>query len=464
MMSRGWRSGRGGCVASRRSSATWVRPPGSACWSATRTTSATANWWSFSRAWARGEFRGGRFGIGRCCPADCKSAATVPAPRRAQPTMTTPPVNIALFYDDAAYVEKVQASRPAVAGAPVGLMGRQVAGKEFLDAYFTHGTWDKLVAVVCNQPSIDSLIQFARTHPSSQARQRHIQLAPVKNFHRAFFPTPPAPLLYTPMPPDPSYAWVRQHGGAGAAAPPPAPPPLRPHPPARALCGLPPPPYEPFDSLICTSSAVVDTVRKIAGTFADYLRERHGGRPALRLQTPVIPLGVNTDRFRPPTPEQRATQRQRLQVADDEVAVLFVGRLSFPAQAHPYPMFQGLAHAARATGVKAHLILAGWFGNAEVEKTWREGIRALAPGVRVSVVDATQPDTRFAVWHAADVFTSLSDNIQETFGLAVVEAMACGLPVVATDWNGYRDLVADGETGYLVPTYVLRDATADTTS
>src|SRR6516164_5936950 len=89
---------------------------------------------------------------------------------------------------------------------------------------------------------------------------------------------------------------------------------------------------------------------------------------------------------------------------------------------------------------------------------------ATARGVRVTFVDGTQPDTRFAVWHAADIFASLSDSIQETFGLVIVEAMASGLPVVASDWDGYRDLVADGETGFLVPTSMVRGGTADATA
>jgi hypothetical protein len=59
---------------------------------------------------------------------------------------------------------------------------------------------------------------------------------------------------------------------------------------------------------------------------------------------------------------------------------------------------------------------------------------------------------RQQIWCAADVFTSLSDNIQETFGLTPVEAMAAGLPVVISDWNGYRDTVEHGKQGFLVPT------------
>ena len=44
------------------------------------------------------------------------------------------------------------------------------------------------------------------------------------------------------------------------------------------------------------------------------------------------------------------------------------------------------------------------------------------------------------------------DNAQETFDLAVAEAMAAGLPLVASDWSSYRDLVRDGIDGFLIPT------------
>jgi glycosyltransferase involved in cell wall biosynthesis len=373
------------------------------------------------------------------------------------------PLRIALLYDDSAYVETLAAPAQRAPRGPVGLMGRQVAGKEFLDAYFSHGDWDELVGLVYNQASAESLAHFARSHPGAAARRRNVRLVDGRLFHASFFPSPPAPLLYTPCPPDPSYAWARQHGGPGAFA----------------LCGvthtlctpaaigvlgdLVTAPYEPYDALICTSQAVRDMVRTVTGSYAGYLRDRYGGAPAVRLRLETVPLGVNPERFRPPTPQERAAQRHALGASDDEVVVLFVGRLAYHAKAHPVPMYLALTAAARAAGRKAHLVLAGWSTPA-VLRQYEEAARAFAPDLRVTVVDGTRPDVRFSVWHAADLFTSLSDNVQETFGLVVLEAMACGLPVLASDWDGYRDIVADGETGYLVPTYMVRDALADTTS
>ena len=51
--------------------------------------------------------------------------------------------------------------------------------------------------------------------------------------------------------------------------------------------------------------------------------------------------------------------------------------------------------------------------------------------------------------HAADVFVLPSDF--ESFSYTLLEAMACGLPCIATDAGGNRDLVEPGVTGLLVP-------------
>jgi hypothetical protein len=67
-------------------------------------------------------------------------------------------------------------------------------------------------------------------------------------------------------------------------------------------------------------------------------------------------------------------------------------------------------------------------------------------------VDGRDQDVRAMIWNAADIFTSLADNIQETFGLTPIEAMAAGLPAVVSDWDGYRDTVRHGIDGFRIPT------------
>jgi hypothetical protein len=55
-------------------------------------------------------------------------------------------------------------------------------------------------------------------------------------------------------------------------------------------------------------------------------------------------------------------------------------------------------------------------------------------------------------YSAADIFVSLSDTLQENFGLTPVEAMASGLPAVVSDWAGYQETVVHGVTGFKVRT------------
>ncbi len=74
------------------------------------------------------------------------------------------------------------------------------------------------------------------------------------------------------------------------------------------------------------------------------------------------------------------------------------------------------------------------------------------PSIKAITLDGRKAENRLTAWAAADIFCSLSDNIQETFGITPLEAMAAGLPVVVADWNGYKDTVRDGIDGFRIPT------------
>jgi D-inositol-3-phosphate glycosyltransferase len=369
---------------------------------------------------------------------------------------------VALVYDDDAYVE--------AGGAAHGLMGRQVAGRSFLEALLRHGSFSELAALVRARESAASLVQLWRDHSTAAPQKRTLRLIARDELYGALFPEPPATIIHSPQPPGPVFAWVRQHGGPHAFALTGVTHTLCSPEAIALLQSLITAPFEPYDALVCTSRAVAAMVREVTGTYADYLHDRFGRtaavgssyRAPVRLET--IPLGVDIDRFRPANPAERAAARQMLGVDDDEVAVLYVGRLSHHAKAHPYPLFRGASEAALATGRRVHLILAGWAAHRAVHDAFMDGARTVASNVRTSFVDGRDARARRSVWHAADLFVSPSDNIQETFGLAVVEAMASGLPVVVSDWNGYRDLVDHGQTGFLVPTAMVAGSTTTATA
>nr|WP_290429086.1 glycosyltransferase family 4 protein [Caenimonas aquaedulcis] len=210
----------------------------------------------------------------------------------------------------------------------------------------------------------------------------------------------------------------------------------------------------PWDALICTSNAVVSTVRVVLEAQRDYLRWRFGTQLALTTpQFPVIPLGVHCKDF-DLAPDERRLARQALGIGDDEVVALFVGRLSFHAKAHPHAMYAALQAVAKSTGRKLTLIQCGWFANKSIEQAFRSGAIADCPDVRCLFTDGRAALSRRSSWASADLFISLSDNIQETFGLSPVEAMAAGLPVVVSDWDGYKDTVRDGVDGFRVPTWM----------
>lgn len=210
-------------------------------------------------------------------------------------------------------------------------------------------------------------------------------------------------------------------------------------------------PVMPWDALIATSRAVADTLQVVLDAARDYWRWRFGMAPQVLPKIPVIPLGVHAEDFR--TDEiANAKARASLGLDADDVVVLFVGRLSFHAKANPYPLYRAVQSVADATGHRMAIVQCGWFANTAIERAFRDGAARFAPAVKAVFVDGRRPEGRMASWACADIFASLSDNIQETFGLTPIEAMAAGLPVIATDWDGYRDTVEDGETGFLVPT------------
>jgi glycosyltransferase involved in cell wall biosynthesis len=330
------------------------------------------------------------------------------------------------------------------------LMGRNAAGESFLRGFLAYSTSSEFWAQV-QQP--EHAQHFAKAVQSA-ARQEPVKavdktgLANLANM-------PQAGVVYYPGPGIGEHAFHRAafghsawslcgitHTTSSAGA-------------MDALTGLITAPVQPWDAVICTSTAVKDNATRLLQAQVDYLQSRLGVSKIVLPQLPVIPLGIHTADFAY-TPAQKEAARVALGVDSETLVVLFMGRLSFHAKAHPLAMYQALEQAAKATakstGKQVLLVECGWHANDFIAKAYADAARLACPSVQVLTLDGRKAQERQTAWAGADVFCSLSDNIQETFGIVPIEAMAAGLPVVVSDWDGYKDTVRDGVDGFRIPT------------
>jgi glycosyltransferase involved in cell wall biosynthesis len=320
-------------------------------------------------------------------------------------------------------------------------MGRHFAGHGFLSAFARFSSVDDPIGYVRNAKLGQDFCSFIKAlRPGSSPD--YITKAKAGALREVG-------CLFTPSPINAAQAWQRELHGARAwslcgvnhtlSS-------------ARAMDGLTEllaAPVQPWDAIICTSAASRALIEKLFARQEEYLSRRLGASRFVRPQLPVIPLGVDCA-AQVQRSSRRDEARSSLAIEPGAFVVLFLGRLSFHAKANPAPMYLALERLTRQHRVV--LIECGWTANEHIAQAFTEARAKLCPTVRSIVLDGRAEETRNRAWAAADVFCSLSDNIQETFGLAPIEAMAAGLPVVVTDWDGYRDTVRNDIDGFAVPT------------
>lgn len=169
------------------------------------------------------------------------------------------------------------------------------------------------------------------------------------------------------------------------------------------------------------------------------VRQLYGADPE---KISVIPLGVDLDRFRPGAKEEA---RAALGLKDERI-VLFVGRIE------PLKGVDILINAAALveSDIECSVLIVGGDESSQPQVAeLRELARERGIEHRVAFVGAVDHEQLPLYYNAADVCVVPSHY--ESFGLVAVEAMASGVPVVASRVGGLRGTVKDGETGYLIP-------------
>ena len=182
-------------------------------------------------------------------------------------------------------------------------------------------------------------------------------------------------------------------------------------------------------------TGAVDATVSCSATNAAEVAARYGLTPR------VIYNGVDLERFapRPPDPALRA----RLTGGVERPVLLCAGRLV---------RWKGFEYAIEALALlstePAPVLAIAGSGPYRGDLERLAAARGVADRLRFlgEWPYAAMPE----LYPAADVVLGTS-FVNETFGIALCEALACERPVIASDFGGFREVVRDGETGVLVP-------------
>ncbi len=159
-----------------------------------------------------------------------------------------------------------------------------------------------------------------------------------------------------------------------------------------------------------------------------------------------IPNAVDTGKFHPITATDKRALRTRLDLPEERLVFVFSGRLS---RAKGLPMLVEAWGELVRHYPEAFLVIVGSgrlsFDDCEAEIRGLVETRSLTEYVQF----AGESDRVYEYLQAADVFIFPTDY--EGFSLALVEALACGMPVVVTAVGAAPDLIDDGRNGYLFP-------------
>ncbi len=159
----------------------------------------------------------------------------------------------------------------------------------------------------------------------------------------------------------------------------------------------------------------------------------------------VVPNGI---------PDVRGTVPERTAAPSQPLTILFTGVL-IPSKGVRV-LLEAFAQLV-AGGVDARLQLMGRWGDPGFERECMEFVHEQGLEGHVTSLGVLMDQAKHTAFAACDIFCFPSFFEAESFGLVVAEAMQFAKPVVSTHWRGIPSVVADGESGFLVP---VRDPAA----
>lgn len=197
-------------------------------------------------------------------------------------------------------------------------------------------------------------------------------------------------------------------------------------------------PVAPYDGLQMLSTSMARVYRR-------WLDDQGHSTP-FRLD--VVPRPVDPLRFRPSTADEKRAARDRFGLPADAVIAIYHSRVGPYGKADLEPLLKALA----ASPLNIHLAVSGTETSPNAYQNLARFARDCGVGERVHALGFCAEEDVSARLAVADFFVLPGDHCYEALGTAVIEALACGLPCLVTDWDGLCEGIQDGVNGFLVPT------------
>ncbi len=195
---------------------------------------------------------------------------------------------------------------------------------------------------------------------------------------------------------------------------------------------------EAIKRIIFNLAIKVDVITTPSQSMKDLI-----SRYRIKKEVTVVPNAINLNIFQEKNEQQIREIRKQFGLSEEDVAVLYVGRISFEKNIDKIVKALAIVRDKKINNVKLLLV-----GEGTAMKQLKELVESLSLESLVKFVGPVNSELIKYYYQASDIFAFTSTS--ETFGMVIIEAFASGLPVLAVKAPGAIDIITDGFDGILV--------------